>query len=99
MTKEQKKQIEKYKAEFTERAKLNIGYKGNSFGVYKNTLNLEDDNVTIISTYINGFSDNFQPYYETIYLLVQPDGIVVSLMDVFSKYLVADYIKELTVIE
>jgi hypothetical protein len=98
MTKEQKDQIDKHKLDFAESCKKYKGYDGCTFGLFYNPTNEEDKNITIISTYINGFSDNLQPYYETIYLLIEPNGNVVSLMDVFPMGDVSDYVKKLQLI-
>lgn len=99
MTIDQQNQVEKYRQQYSERCSMYMGYaKDCTFGVYYNPTNLEDKNITIISTFVNGTSNDFLPYFETIYLLVEPDGNVVSLMDVYNEGDVAEYAKKLKIL-
>jgi len=99
MTIQQQEQVIKYRNQYQERCKIYKWYKDCKFGVYENPSNPEDDNITIISTFVSSISNDFLPFYDTIYLLVQPDGNVISLMDVYPDGDVSAYVLNLKLIE
>lgn len=97
MTPQQKQKIEEYRKEFAENCK-NFEMWGSdrdcSFTLYVSE-NQEDSNYTMVITTITGLSDDFQTYVETINLMVEPDGNVINLTDVFEQSEVVTYIEKL----
>lgn len=101
MTIEQQKQIEKYKQEFAENCKDYAAYGSKrycKFSLYKSE-NPEDANYTMVITNISGISDDYQPYVETLNLMVEPDGNTLQLTDIYEPSEVVTYIQQLKKIE
>lgn len=98
MTQEQKLKVEQYKAEFEQKCSDYSNWssvKDCKFDVFKSE-NEEDKNVTIYSAYVSGLSDDYQPYYDIVNLLVEEDGNVVDLSTILSSNERIEYIKSLT---
>lgn len=98
MTQEQKSKIEYYRKQFSDRCSDYSGWssvKDCRFEVYKSN-NEEDNNITIYSSFVSGLSDDYQPYYDIINLLVESDGNVVDLSTILSSNERIDYINSLT---
>jgi hypothetical protein len=62
------------------------------FRIYKS---FNDPNITLVITTIESISDNFQPYFKRVYLLVEPDGNLVNLLDFYSMDYVLEYTSKL----
>jgi hypothetical protein len=97
MTTEQKKQIENYREQFEQNCK-NYATWGSQrycrFDLYKSE-SLDDPNITIVATTITDISDNYEPYVKTHNLMIEPDGNVINLFDVFDSSQVMSYIEKL----
>lgn len=96
MTESQKNTINVLKAQFSESCNKYAAYSGDNckFELYESK-NPEDKNITIIYTVVNGLSDDYQPFYQTVNMLVEPDGNALNLMDFYPPDFVIDYIKKL----
>lgn len=99
MTHLQQNKIAILKEEFVERCSAYSGLSNDedcSFGVYINENNIDDKNVTIQSSFVSGISDDYQPFYEIVNLLVQENGDTISLSSVLSDNEKMEYLKGLT---
>lgn len=96
MTQAQENTITVLRAQFAETCNKYATYSGDNckFELYKSE-NPQDENITIIYTVVNGISDDYQPFYQTINMLVEPDGNAFNIMDFFPTNFVVDYIKKL----
>lgn len=96
MTREQQEKIIEIREQFNENCRKYASYGSSScnFGVYISK-NEQDKNVTVIFTIITGISDSYSPYYETVNILVEPNGSSFNLMDVFPSDDVLGYIEKL----
>lgn len=96
MTSAQSTTVDVLKAQFTQSCDKYATYSGDvcNFEVYKSE-NDSDENITIIYTTVTGISDDYQPYYEVVNMLVEPDGNAINLMDFYPQNFVVDYIKSL----
>lgn len=97
MTNAQSTTIDILKAQFMQSClKYNSYSAENSckFDLYKSN-NDEDKNITIIYTVVSGLSDDYQPFYQTVNMLVEPDGNAINLMDFYPQNFVIDYINKL----
>lgn len=99
MTIKQKEKVEILQKEFEERCSIYSGM-GNeddcSFDVLVNNSNEMDKNVTIYASFISGLSDDFQPYYDVINILVEESGDTIELSKVLSPMEKKDYLSSLT---
>ena len=97
MTNAQKETIDIYREQFLQSCHKYEVYSGENtckFELYES--NKEDDkNITIIYTLVTGLSNDYQPFYEVVNLIVEPDGNAINLMDFYPQNLVIDYIKNL----
>ena len=87
MTTQQVEIFEKYKQEYTERYKVYsyLSYSDDcNFFAYKFHDKINND-IVIRSTTISGLSDNFEPFFDIIYILVEPNGNTILLNDVFNQ--------------
>jgi hypothetical protein len=101
MTEQQKIAIEKYRKEFQDNCKSYSAWgsaRDCNFKLYKSE-NPEDENYTMVITSITGLSDDFQTYVETINLMVEPDGNVLNLTDVYAQSQVVTYIQQLKLVD
>lgn len=101
MTTEQQKKIEEYKKEFTENCKQYAPWgsaRDCSFSLYKSE-NPEDENYTMVVTSVTGLSDDYQTYVETVNLMVEPDGNVINLTDIYEPSQVVNYVQQLIKID
>jgi hypothetical protein len=101
MTNEQKKAIEKYKSEFGENCRKFSAWGSDrdcSFHLYKSK-NPEDLNYTMVVTSVTGLSDDLQTYVETVNLMVEPDGNVIKLSDIYEQSQVVSYVEQLEKID
>jgi hypothetical protein len=76
-----------------------MGYGGNDsckFSIYENKQNPNDKNVTIFSTYISGLSDDYQPFYKVVNLLIEPSGDVIELSALLDSDEIDEYYQGLT---
>jgi len=98
MTQEQLNRIEQYRKQYDENCKEYKTYDSENicmFQVYVNEVP-QDKNVTIISRVIIGLDDNTnEPHTSKTDLLIEPDGNVIKLKDVFPNENIGDYIKKL----
>lgn len=97
MTIEQQNQLEKYRKEFAENCKKYAAWGSDrdcKFSALKSDRE-EDKNITLVVTAITGISDDYQTYVETINLLIEPDGNVVNLFDIYEPSQVITYIQQL----
>jgi len=98
MTQEQKSKIEHYRKQFQDKCSDYSGWgsvKDCRFELYESDKE-EDKNVTIYSSFVSGLSDDYQPYYDIINLLVEEDGNVVDLSTILTSNERIDYINTLT---
>jgi hypothetical protein len=98
MTQEQKSKIEHYREQFGKKCSDYSGWSGAKdcrFELYESDKE-EDKNITIYSSYISGLSDDYQPYYDIINLLIEEDGNVVDLSTILTSNERIDYINTLT---
>lgn len=101
MTPEQRAAIEKYRAEFNSNCSMYAPWGSKrdcSFQLYKGE-KPEDLNYTMVITSVTGLSDDLQTYVETVNLMVEPDGNVINLIDLFDRNQVIDYIQQLKKID
>lgn len=101
MTIEQQKQIEKYREEFSKNCKEYSQWGSDrdcKFSIFKSE-KAEDENYTIVVTTITGLSDDYQTYVETSNLMIEPDGNVINLFDVYGQSEVLSYIEQLKKID
>jgi hypothetical protein len=101
MTIEQQKMIEKYRGEFADNCKKFSAWGSErdcSFSLYKSK-NPDDLNYTIVVTSVTGLSDDLQTYVETVNLMVEPDGNVIKMGDVFEPSQVVSYVEQLEKID
>jgi hypothetical protein len=97
MTPQQKEQIEKYREQYEENCSKYASWGTGSdcsFSLRKSK-DENDKNYTILMTIVAGITDDFQPYVETVNLMVEPDGNVINLMDFFDSEKVINYIEQL----
>lgn len=101
MTEQQKKAIERYREDFADNCKKFIAWGSQrdcKFNLFQGTKQ-DDSNYTMVITTITGLSDDLQPYVETVNLMVEPDGNVLNLSDVFEPSQVVNYVEQLKKIE
>jgi hypothetical protein len=101
MTNEQRKSVQKYKLEFEQNCDQYAGFGSGlycKFNLFKSA-NQNDPNITMIVTTITGISDFFEPYVETVNLMVEPDGNVIKLSDFFNSNEVVSYLEQLKKVE
>lgn len=101
MTTEQKNSIEQYREEFKENCNRFSSWGSErdcSFSLYKSK-NSEDLNYTMVVTSVTGLSDDLQTYVETVNLMVEPDGNVIKMADVFEQSQVVAYVEQLEKID
>lgn len=101
MTNEQKQMIQKYREEFEASCKKYARWGSQrdcSFGLFASE-NPEDQNFTMLVTTITGISDDYETYVETVNLMVEPDGNVINLKDVYNSNEVVSYIEKLKKID
>jgi hypothetical protein len=87
MTTQQVEIFEKYQSEYNERynAYSYLSYsKDCGFIAYKFIDSLNND-IVIRSTTISGLSDNFEPFFDIVYILIEPNGNTILLNDVFNQ--------------
>lgn len=97
MTEQQLKAIEKYKADYASNCSKYSRYGSGrdcSFKLLKSA-NESDPNYTMLVTSVTGLSDDFQPYVQTVNLMVEPDGNVINLSDIYNPSQVAAYVENL----
>ena len=98
MTEQQKNRIEQYKKQFEQNLNEYKSYGSQNiclFEVYMNENSL-DENITIVSRVITGLDDNTnEPFTSKTDLLIEPNGNVVKLKDMFPNENINDYIKKL----
>jgi hypothetical protein len=99
MTIKQKEKVDILLEEYNERCSMYSGF-GNkndcSFDILVNKANEVDKNVTIYASFISGLSDDFQPYYDVINLLIEENGDTIELSKVLSPMEKKDYLSSLT---
>lgn len=66
------------------------------FDIYRNDNNVEDKNITVYSSFISGLSDDYQPYYEIVNLLIDENGDTINLSTLLSPTEKKDYMNGLT---
>ncbi|MFY8161513.1 MAG: hypothetical protein ACOVNU_09300 [Candidatus Kapaibacteriota bacterium] len=66
------------------------------FTLYENKANSNDKNITIFATYVSGLSDNYQPFYNVVNLLVEPSGDVIELSALLNSDEIDEYYNGLT---
>ncbi len=101
MTIEQKNQLEKYRQEFAQNCKRYAAWGSErdcKFSSFESE-NEEDKNITLVVTTITGLSDDYQTYVETVNLMIEPDGNVINLFDVYEPSQVISYIQQLKKID
>jgi len=87
MTIQQLEIFEKYKQEYNER------YKAYSHLIYSNDcrflaykfINDSNKDIVINATTISGLGDSFEPFFDIIYILIEPNGNTILLNDVFNQ--------------
>lgn len=97
MTQSQKLSIDRYRNEFEEKCRIYAAWgsaRDCSFRLLGSDSE-EDKNITMLITTITGISDDNQTYVETLNLMVEPDGNVLNLYDVFPMSEVVGYIETL----
>lgn len=97
MTEQQKKAIEQYKLDYAANCSKFSKYGGGrdcSFVLLKSQ-NENDPNYTMVVTSVTGLSEDFQPYVETVNLMVEPDGNVINLSDIYNPSQVVGYVENL----
>ncbi len=98
MNEKQKKVIGTYRAEFNKNLAEFQGYNPEdvcSFHVYAGS---NDDNICIVSSYIQDIID-FQLKTKYIYIMVQPDGNAINLIDLYPQGRIIEYINSLKKID
>ena len=99
MTIKQKEKIDILLEEYKERCSMYSSF-GNendcSFDIFVNNSNNSDKNVTIYASFISGLSDDYQPYYDVINILVEESGDTIELSKVLSPMEKKDYLSILT---
>jgi hypothetical protein len=98
MTEQQKNRIEQYQKQFEQNLNEYKSYGSDSiclFEVYVNEVP-QDKNITIVSRVITGLDDNTnEPFTSKTDLLIEQNGNVVKLKDMFPNENINDYIKKL----
>lgn len=99
MTIYQEQKINILLGEHNDKCAMYMGYGGNDsciFGIYENKENVNDKNITIFSTYVSGLSDNYQPFFNVVNLLIEPSGDVIELSALLDSDEIEEYYKGLT---
>jgi hypothetical protein len=99
MTHLQKETIDALKNEYDKNCKEYLGYGGCSFSVYHNPDNPMDNNIVVVSNYVDGTSDDLQAYYSVAIILIEPDGNRIDMKQHFNQDDVEAYLKTLHKIE
>lgn len=99
MTIKQSEKIDILLQEFKERCSMYSGF-GNendcSFDILINNVNKKDKNVTIYTSFISGLSDDFQPYFEVVNILIEENGDTIELSKLLSPNEKKEYLSSLT---
>jgi hypothetical protein len=99
MTIKQKEKVDILFKEHQERCAMYSGI-GNqddcSFDIFVNNSNENDKNVTIYLSFVSGLSDDFQPFYDVMDILVEESGDTIELSKVLSPMEKKDYLSSLT---
>lgn len=101
MTNQQKITIEEYKRQYKENCETYEMWGSSQYckmGIYKNPNN-DDPNITMVITSITGLSDDYQPYFKTDFILIEPDGNALPLKETFPDEDVVGYIQTLEKID
>jgi hypothetical protein len=98
MTDQQKKSIEQLHEGFAKKCERFSGWGSASicrFTTYFNESNPNDKNLVVDTVEIDGISDDNQVFTKVKNILVEPDGTVYVLEDLFSKNKVVTYLSGL----
>lgn len=98
MTSNQKKSIEDLQEGYSKNCQKYVGWGSSSvckFMVYHNESDLNDKNVVVTMIEIDGISDNNQLFIKNQNILVEEDGVVYVLEDLFSRNKVVTYLQKL----
>jgi hypothetical protein len=87
MTIQQLQIFEKYKQEYDQRYKAYsylISASNCGYFAYK-SVNDSNNDIFIRSTTISGLSDSFEPFFDIIYMLIEPNGNVIILNTLYNQ--------------
>lgn len=99
MTQEQHDKVKILFEEFKLRCESYSGFGDDDdcgFSVYENQKNPLDNNIIIRSSFISGLSDNFEPFYEIVNMVIQENGEAVNLSALMNANEKMDYLNGLT---
>lgn len=97
MTTEQNKQIENYREQFNQNCATYASWGSSKYCSFKllKSESPDDPNYTIVATTITDISDSYEPFVKTHNLMIEPDGNVINLFDIFDSSQVMSYIEQL----
>jgi hypothetical protein len=99
MTINQKQKINNLLDEHNKKCATYMSYCGDGscvFNIYENKANPNDKNITIFATYVSGLSDDFQPFFNVVSLLVEPSGDAIELSALLNSDEIDEYYNGLT---
>lgn len=98
MTSQQKKSIEELHIGYAKNCEKYVGWGSSSvcnFIVYRNESDANDKNIVVGMIEIDGISDNNQLFMKNQNILIEEDGSVYVLEDLFSTNKVITYLQKL----